>query len=44
MPAGERVGADSGNIKPEQEGEAGKDQHAAARHQLVSQLSTMVSG
>ena len=44
MPAGERVGADTGKVEPEHDGEAGKDQHAAARHQLVSQLSTMVRG
>ena len=44
MPAGERVGTDTGQIEPEHDGQAGKDEDAAARHQLVSQLSTMVRG
>jgi hypothetical protein len=41
---GERIGPDTGKIKAEHDGEAGKDQQTAARHQLVSQLSTMVRG
>jgi hypothetical protein len=44
MPAGERVGADTDKVKAEHDGEASKDQQAAAGHQLVSQLSTMVMG